>query len=437
MLAWLGRSHATLVGAVITNTSRGALPAAIRMLTAQDTAAQVYRASMALFFVIYGFTEFLVFLAIALVLRGKDPERTRRRVAAYRIAGVSAAAVPAGTFLASVVPWAELPHPAVLLYGLGLAFAALIAAAALTGPWRRDPFGSAGFVGAATVAVIAGDVITGSHLQLSTPFGLPLLVAGRWYGIGNNALGVYAVGAIICVTWAGVAGLRAGSRARALAAAGAIAAVVLVACASPAWGAKVGGTIAMTPALALVLLAIAGVRVTPLRAGLIAISGLIVITAFAVLSYIFPAVGVSDIGAFVGHVLHGSAGPILNRKASANLHSVTETWFTPIVPFIVAAAGLMIVWPERFRLRVLARAVAVQPMLRPMLIAIWTACVIGWLADDSGVSVTAAALPLAIPLAIVIITQTAARADSAEPGVPLAPGWADREGPVQAPGRPG
>jgi hypothetical protein len=437
ILAWLGRSHTTLVGAVVTNSGRSTLAAAVRMLTAQDTAAQVYRSTVGWFLLIYGVGEFVVFCVLALALRGDEPERRRRRLAGYRICLVSAAAVPAGTFLARLVPWPELSHPALWLYGLALAWAAVIAFVALTGPWRRDPLGSAGFVCAVTVAVIAADVITGSHLTPSAPFGLSTLNGGRWYGIGNNALGVYAPAGIICAAWAGIAGLRAGSRARAPAGAGAIAVVVLVACATPAFGAKVGGTIAMTPAFVLLLVALAGVRITPLRAGLIAISGVVLITAFAVLSYIFPTVGVSDISAFVGHVLHGSAGPILNRKASANLHSVTETWFTPVVPLVVAVTGLMIVWPERLRLRVLARAIAAEPMLRPTFTAIWTAGVLGWLADDSGVSVTAAALPLALPLSIVIVTMIAARAPAGRPGISAEPGRADSEGPVQAPGRQG
>ena len=213
--------------------------------------------------------------------------------------------------------------------------------------------------------------------------------------------------------------------------------VVLLACATPAFGAKVGGTIAMTPAFLLLLAGIAGIRVTPLRVGLIAVSGLVLITAFAVLSYVYPAVGVSDISAFVGHLVHGSAGPILNRKASANLHSVTETWFTPVVPLVVALFGAMIVWPQRLRLRVLARAFAIQPLLRTLFIAIWTAGVLGWLADDSGVSVTAAMLPLALPLAIVIVTLTVQRSLATSPRAHPASDWNASDGTVQAPGRQG
>jgi hypothetical protein len=483
ILHWLGRGYGNLIGSVIQNSGRGTLASAITMLKAQDTAAQVYRDTLGWFFLIYGVAEGLAFGLVALTLRGDGDgdgegdgeERRRRRVSAYRIVGISCASVPAGSFLASLVPWSQFSHPALVFYGLALAWSAVVAIVALTGPWRRDPLGSAGCVGAITTAIIAIDVITGSHLQLSTPFGLPVLVAGRFYGIGNNALGPYAVGGLMAATWAGAAALRGGWRAdspragspragspragslqagspragslqagspragslqRALAAAGVIAIVVLLACATPAWGAKVGGTIAMTPAFLLLLAAIAGIRITPLRVGLIAVSGLVVITAFAVLSYIYPAVGVSDISAFVGHVIHGSAGPILNRKASANLHSVTETWFTPVVPLVVALFGLMIIWPERLRLRMLARAIDLQPLLRPLLTAIWTAGVLGWLADDSGVSVTAAMLPLALPLVIVIVTLAAEPLRSAAPEGHSASDWA-ASGPVQTPGRQG
>ncbi len=456
ILHWLGRGDGNLIGSVIQNSGRGTLTSTITMLKAQDTAAQVYRDTLGWFFLIYGVAEGLSFGLVALTLRGDGAERRRRRVSAYRIVGISGASVPAGSFLASLVPWGQFSHPALVFYALALAWSAAVAVVALTGPWRRDPLGSAGCVGAITAAIIALDVMTGSHLQLSTPFGLPVLVAGRWYGIGNNALGPYAAGGLIAATWAAAVALRSGSqpspqrspqasspgssrgnsRARALAAAGAVAIIVLLACATPAWGAKVGGTIAMTPAFLLLLAAIAGIRITPLRVGLIAVSGLAVITAFAVLSYIYPAVGVSDISAFVGHVIHGSAGPILNRKASANLHSVTETWFTPVVPLVVALSGLMIIWPERLRLRMLARAIDQQPLLRPLLTAIWTAGVLGWLADDSGVSVTAAMLPLALPLVIVIVTLTAEPVRSTAPEVHSASDWA-ASGPVQAPGRQG
>ena len=409
VLHWRARARPdSIVGSTITSTGRGPLVPAVRALIGQDTVVQVYRATAGWFFLSYGVAESLIFAAIALALRGDAAGRPRRRRAAYRIGLVSAAAVPAGSFLAGLVPWPVLPHPAVLLYGTGLAWAAVIAALALAGPWRRDPLGPPGLVSAVTVLIIALDVITGSHLQRDTPFGQAGLVGGRYYGIGNNALVIYATGALIWAAWAALPALRAGRRGRAIAAAGAIALFAVVACGWPAFGAKVGGTIAMVPCFLLLLAAIGGIRITAGRAMLIAVSGIAAIAAVAVVNYLFPAAtGSSDIGAFAGQVLHGSAGSILQRKASANAGSLAERWFTPLIPVVVAATGLMLTWPARFRLRTLARAFAAAPLLRPLLTAVWLAGLLGWLADDSGVSVPAAGLPFALPLAVVIVTGIA------------------------------
>ena len=142
VLGWRGVAvPSATVGSPVTADPRGgtSLAAVVRGLTGQDTAAQVYRSTVLAFFLIYGFGEGVVFALLALLLRGTDPARRQRRRRAYTIAGVTAGAVPAATFLASLVPWWLLPHPAVLLYGLAAAWTAVIAVVALAGPWRRSP----------------------------------------------------------------------------------------------------------------------------------------------------------------------------------------------------------------------------------------------------------------------------------------------------------
>src|SRR5206468_2097289 len=111
----------------------------------------------------------------------------------WRVAGVFAAAVPAGTFLANLAPWSTTAHPAAWLYGVSVALALVIAGAALLGCRNRGPLAPLGVVCLFTVAVLGVDVMTGSGLQLETPFGLSVLEAGRFYGIGNEALGIYGL----------------------------------------------------------------------------------------------------------------------------------------------------------------------------------------------------------------------------------------------------
>jgi hypothetical protein len=460
VLGWLAASvPAAAVGSPVTRADRGSLAAAIRGLIGQDTAAQVYRSTILPFFLAYGFGEGILFGLLTLVLRGGGEERRRRRLAAYTVAGVSAAALPAGTFLAGLAPWWRLPHPALLLYSMALGWAVLIAVAALAGPWRRDPFGPPGAVAAVTVAVIGLDVMTGSRLQLGTPFGLSALAAGRFYGVGNNALGIYGTSGILLAAWAAIAAARgrlavggspastrppagpavpgpagstaarqaaappgavpAAGRGRAVAAAAAVALFTVVAAGWPGFGAKVGGTIAMVPGFLLLLAAVAGVRITVRRGAAIGVSGLVLVTGFAVLNYFVPATGPSDIGAFIGHVLHGGSGGILQRKVSANIGSLTTTIYSPIVPLVVIATALIIAWPGRFRLRALADAIDALPLLRPVLVAIWLVAVLGWIADDSGVTVAASAIPLALMLVIAVVSAAGAmtgRGAAASPG---------------------
>ncbi len=305
IFGWLGQpAPAGLTGSAITSAGRGPLAAAVEKMIGQDAANQVYRSIVGWFFLYYGVAEAVVLLLIGLVLRGSGEQTVRRRVAWYTGAAVFTAAVPAGTFLAGLVPWGQLSHPAVWLYGLGFAWAAVIAAGALAGPWRSQPFGPPGFVAAVTLAVIGVDVIAGSRLQVGAPFGLSLVEAGRFYGVGNNALGVYAVAGMLTAGWAAASAGAAGRRA-ALTAAGAVALASVIASGWPGFGAKVGGTIAMVPAYLVLLAAVAGVRITLRRGLVIAVSGIALVAIFAVLDYLIPAIGPSHLGGFVGQVVHG------------------------------------------------------------------------------------------------------------------------------------
>ena len=155
--------------------------------------------------------------------------------------------------------------------------------------------------------------MAGSRLQLDAPFGLSLLVSGRYYGIGNDALGVYCVSALVSAAWSAVLlrGRGGGCRCWPRRTVGLLA---VVASGWPGFGAKVGGTIALVPCLLLLLAWLAGVRVGGRWAVPVAVSGLVVFLVFAVVSYLLPAAGVSDMGAFAGNLLHGRGGDLLERK---------------------------------------------------------------------------------------------------------------------------
>ena len=263
---------------------------------------------------------------------------------------------------------------------MAAAWALVIGAAALTGPWRRDPLGPFGVICLLTLVVLATDVMTGSRLQLQTPFGLSLLEAGRFYGIGNEALGIYGVTALFAAGWLALLALRRypSSRRPALLAVAVIGVFAVFASGWPGFGGKVGGTIAMVPCFLLLAAAVAGIRLSWRLVLLVAVSGLALFAVFALISYFTPATGPSDIGSFAGGTVHGHSGALLLRKINSNLGSLSVSAVSPLMPIVVVVTGLMLWRPAWFRLKTIPLAYAALPLLRPF----WGCC--GWCRCSAG-----------------------------------------------------
>ena len=424
VLGWLGAPESAstgppqTVGAHVTRGDRGSLAATVQALTGRDTAEQVWRDTHDEFFWAYSLADAAVLAAIGLASWGAAPEQRRRRARGWRVAGVFAAAVPVGTFLANLVPWSTTAHPAAWLYGVSVALALVIAGAALLGCRHRGPLAPLGVICLFTVAVLGVDVMTGSGLQLETPFGLSVLEAGRFYGIGNEALGIYGLSGLFGAAWLALVLLRrySPSRRPAVLAVAAVATFTVFASGWPGFGGKVGGTIAMVPCFLLLGMVVAGTRLNWRRILLVAVSGLALFAVFALISYLVPATGHSDIGVFAGNTLHGRSGGLLLRKINSNLGSLSVNAFSPLIPIVAIVTGLMLWRPAWFRLTTVPAAFAAEPLLRPVLGVLWLMPVLGWFANDSGVIVAAAVLPFALPLGIAILAAAAYPPDQARYG---------------------
>jgi hypothetical protein len=418
VLGWLGQATPPgAVGAQITRGDRGSaysrLTSAVQSLTGRDAAEQVWRDTHDEFFWAYALADAVVLAGIGLAFWGSAEDKRRRRARWWRVAGVLAAAVPVATFLANVFPWQTSEHPAAWLYVISVAVAAFVALVALAGPWRRHWLGPFGAVCLFTLVVLGIDVMTGSRLQLETPFGLSVLEAGRFYGIGNEALGIYGISGLVAAGWLALVALRRSassgpsSRRPAVLAVAVVAAFAVFASGWPGFGGKVGGTIAMVPCFLLLAMAVAGVRLNWRRLLLVLASGLVLFAVFALVNYFVPITGKSDIGSFAGSSLHGHSGSLLLRKINSNIGSLSVNAFSPLIPIVVVWTGLMLWRPSWFGLKTEPRAYAAEPLMRPLLGVIWLLPVLGWFADDSGVIVPATALPFALPLGIGILAAAA------------------------------
>ena len=113
--------------------------------------------------------------------------------------------------------------------------------------------------------VLAADVIAGSPLQMSTLLGEPLLIASRFYGIGNSALALFCTALVFLL---GVVCQAIGNRWVRLTT---VLATTLAACillATPGLGTKFGSVPTLIIGVAYLALASAGIRFSLKRLGL-------------------------------------------------------------------------------------------------------------------------------------------------------------------------
>jgi hypothetical protein len=410
-----GPGPATLTGSVITGTPprSGTTANMVDELVAMDRADSVVTRMIGGFFAALGVVGALL-LTVALLLTS----RARRGQQGLVIAGdaaaaprggrrltdacaLSVAAVPVATFLANLAPWARWSHPALLLAGLSVAIAAVIAAVAMLGPWRRACLGPAGVVSGVTVAVLTLDVVTGSHLQLNALFGLSPTVAGRFYGFGNTAWAIYAVAALVLAGAIAQPLVTAGRRRLAVLAVVAVGAVTVVSDGWPGLGSDFGGMLALAPSFALLALLVAGVRLSLGRLATVGVGALAVVFGVAVLDWLRPPAQRTHLGAFVQQVFDGDATATLGRKIGANLHSLSAPLaFTVPLAFVLVAFA---VWsPGRLRATAISTSYQRLPNWRSTLIASYAVAVLGFAANDSGISIPAVCLLIGVPLAVAV-----------------------------------
>ena len=250
-----------------------------------------------------------------------------------RVVAVVASAVPVATFLANLLPWWRFTVPMVTVVASVSLFVALIATAALRGPWARRHLGPMAFVSFTTVLVLTVDVMTGSRLQLSSLMGLQPVVAGRFYGMGNPTFALYATATILLATSVSSVLVAQGRRRSAALAVAVIGVFAVLVDGLPFWGADGGGPPALVPAITYLVMAVLGVRLTWKRAALIAAAVVAIFFAVAGADWLRAPANRSHLGNFVQAMIDGTADDIVVRKAEQNWAILTSDMpLTLLVP---------------------------------------------------------------------------------------------------------
>ncbi len=316
----------------------------------------------------------------------------RRRVPGWMpAAGVVLAGVPVATFVANLLPWWRVDASG---WAFAAALAAGVAAVSVTAllVGRRAELGALRAVAVITMVVLAGDVLTGSTLQLASVFGQNPTVGGRFYGLGNTSFALYGLAAVVLVEWAG--SCRALGRGRVP-----VAALVLLGAlaleAHPSLGADFGGPPGLLLGGLVVLAAVAGVRLTAWRVlGAVVAAGLLTL-AVAVVDWLRPPESRTHLGEFVQTVLDGGAGEVVVRKLSQNVANLGSPPLLAIALAALVLAGVL--WRTGWRPggsgRVVLRGAAVM-------------AAVGFAINDSGLVVPAYVAMVLLPL---LLADRAAR----------------------------
>ncbi len=350
------------------------------------------------FFGVLVLVQAALYVGAFLILRRHPRDRTRSRVLSFtHVVAVAAAAGPAATYLANVLPWwqASQPVPA-LLAAISLA-GALLTAVAFAGPWRRHPFGPAGAVAGATAIVLVIDVVAGAPLQLASLAGYSPIVAGRFVGFGNLAFAIFGTAALLG-TAAVVSGRSPRTSGIVVAIVGVLAVVVDGA---PSLGSDFGGVLALVPAFGTLGILATGRRMSWMRlAGLLG-AGVVVVGVIAFLDYLRPATDRTHLGRFVDSLVSGDAASIIQRKMEANLSLLTTSVLTLMVPLVLVFLAFLVRRPSGLLPWTFVRV----PTLRSGLFAVLVLGIVGALVNDSGVAIPAMAATVAIPVAVAVVVR--------------------------------
>ncbi len=351
--------------------------------------------------VVYIVLQVLVYAAAAV---GIGWARPRLRHAAL-VGALVVLALPTCAFLSGSVRYRALPLAG---YVAAVVVAAVVVAALVTRRIERARRGAYLLVAAAW-AVQVIDIVTGGALQLDTPFGYSPIVAGRFQGFGNLAFSLLGAASLVTITGARSVFARLSGR-TALAIAAAVAVITLAVDGAPMFGADVGGVLALLPALAVAVMVIAGQRVGWRRLGLLGVAAGVALAGFAVIDFSRAESDRTHLARFVTRVGEGDGALILRRKVAANLHILTSSIWTWLLPVVLALVYVLLRRADGPLGRLRAEDRGVDACVRSAVVL----GVLGFAVNDSGIAIPAMMCGVIMPWLVVRTVEQADRGEAAD-----------------------
>lgn len=404
----------------------------------------------------------------------------RKHLRALAWAACLITALPAGLWLANMLPWWRTGNATAAALGLALAFA--VASVTVTGAAARGALalmrrlrpqaprllltelGIAGagngrgsdststtpqdlaalisslLLAALTAVVIFYDAGYRAPIAFNGPLGMNAVVAGRFYGMSNTAFALAAASLLVTIAaWAGpLVAAQQGSRESRHAAAVALVAfpgvMALILDAAPEMGADIGGALTLVPALVALGAGLAGVRLGWRRWAAVGAVAVGIVLLLGLIDFLFGGSS-THLGGFFNQLLTGTAGATITRKATALVTPFISNWLAAVA---LAVGVVVIVLIGRWAMRAVHEArqgngpyawltgPGVLPQwLRPLGRALAVLVIVEVLVNDSGLAMLWFSAAAAVPALTAILAARFAAAGSAEaataPARPSAP----------------
>lgn len=356
-------------------------------------------------------------LALAGLVGAFGPRRWRPVVSrGAGLVGLVAMAVPASTYLLTLTRWFDTATPmsafvlrlAVIDLALvALALAAVWAVLQRPSSHSRTEGATAALTGvgvlsAVTFLLLAGDLLLGGgRMTMLSVLGLLPLDGGRFHGFGNVPFAIFVAAAFLLMTALADSSLARGRRGPAVLV---VVVVGLVTFAVDAWlGADGGGALALIPSVGYLVLAVAGVRLSWVKALGIAVATGVGFLAMAGADWLRPEEQRTHLGRFFQSLLDGDAWGIVWRKLQTNVDLLLGPERAALlVPVLLIALIWVLARPGSAAGQRLQPTFAAYPALRVGLIGLVVALTVGFLLNDSGTAIPAAAALVLGPALVVL-----------------------------------
>ncbi|MTI81767.1 MAG: hypothetical protein FH758_12995 [Firmicutes bacterium] len=335
----------------------------------------------------------IIILAVSLWLIFKDKKGAKIKLISPLI--LLMVSVPLAYLILPLLPQPSVPVVTVELVTVAMAITVV---SLLMG--RGNFMNSFGIVALATMGMLLLDIFLGQPLQKQAILSYDPMVGARFYGIGNEYMGVL-IGATIMSASLLINNFNR-YRKQLIAFAGVIFITTIILMAAPQFGTNVGGTIAASSAFLVTFLLYIGIRFSPKAIIGVAATVVLLLLGFILFDLSRPIQQQSHIGQTARLIIDGGLVEvfnIINRKLGMNLKLLRYTvWSKVLLASIITLAILF--YKPRGVMQIIKNE---YPFVFKGFIGVVTGALVAFAFNDSGVVAAATTMIFGAPPLIIMV----------------------------------